>query len=91
MMYPNTNYLKYFPDAEIPETKNISDRSGVLKAGPYLAIKKVAEDYHLDDMLADIIGEDSGLFLDLAAYSISEPEFRTGVSHQKYYSTVLLT
>ncbi|WP_036610316.1 IS1634 family transposase [Oribacterium sp. P6A1] len=70
MMYPNTNYLKYFPDAEIPETKNISDRSGVLKVGPYLAIKKVAEDYHLDDMLAGIIGEDSGLFLDLAAYSI---------------------
>ena len=70
MMYPNTNYLKYFPDADIPETKNISDRSGVLKAGPYLAIKKVAEDYHLDDMLADIIGDDAGLFLDLAAYSI---------------------
>ena len=70
MMYPNTNYLKYFPDADIPETKNISDRSGVLKVGPYLAIKKVAEDYHLDDMLADIIGDDAGLFLDLAAYSI---------------------
>lgn len=70
MMYPNTNYLKYFPDAEVPETKNISERSGVLKVGPYLAIKKVAKDYHLDDMLADIIGEDAGLFLDLAAYSI---------------------
>ncbi|MBE6005380.1 MAG: transposase [Lachnospiraceae bacterium] len=70
MMYPNTNYLKYFPDADIHETKDISDRSGVLKVGPYLAIKKVAEDYHLDDMLADIIGDDAGLFLDLAAYSI---------------------
>ena len=29
-MYPNTNFLKYFPEAELPETRKIADRSACL-------------------------------------------------------------
>ena len=33
-------------------------------------IRKIVSDYHLDEMIARIIGKDAGLFIDLAAYSI---------------------
>lgn len=72
MMYPNPSYYKYFPDEEIPE-ETVEDRSCVLRCGPYVVIKKIIEDYGLDKMLKDILGEDDmKLFLDLAAYSIIE-------------------
>lgn len=45
-------------------------RSSCLKIGAYSVIKKIIEDYRLDKMMKRIIGRDSGLFLDLAAYSI---------------------
>lgn len=70
MMYPNKNYLRFFPDAELPETPSSSVRSMCIRAGSYLAIRKIVETYKLDEMLSRIIGKDSGLFLDLAAYSI---------------------
>lgn len=70
MMYPNPNFVKYFPEAELPEEKDRSKRSCCLKIGAYSVIKKIIEDYKLDKMMKRIIGRDSGLFLDLAAYSI---------------------
>lgn len=70
MMFPNDNYLKYFPDAELPEELPASSRSGCIKIGAWLAIRKVIQYYRLDEKIADIIGENSGLFLDLAAYTI---------------------
>jgi transposase len=69
-MIPNTNYLKFFPDAELPEELPVSTRSGCLKIGSYLVIKKVIEYYKLNQKIGDIIKKDSGLFLDLAAYAI---------------------
>ena len=69
-MIPNTNYLKFFPDAELPEELPVSTRSGCLKIGSYLVIKKVIEYYKLNQKSGDIIKKDSGLFLDLAAYAI---------------------
>ena len=69
-MIPNTNYLKFFPDAELPEELPVSTRSGCLKIGSYLVIKKVIEYYKLNQKIGDIIKKDSGLFLDLAAYVI---------------------
>ena len=69
-MIPNTNYLKFFPDAELPEELPVSTRSGYLKIGSYLVIKKVIEYYKLNQKIGDIIKKDSGLFLDLAAYAI---------------------
>lgn len=70
MMYPNPNFLKYFPEVELPEEKDRSKRSSCLKIGAYTVIKKIIEDYKLDEMMKRNIGRDSGLFLDLAAYSI---------------------
>lgn len=70
MMYPNPNFLKYFPEVELPEEKNRSKRSSCLRIGAYVLIKKIIMDYGLDEMMKRIIGKDSGLFLDLAAYSI---------------------
>ena len=70
MMYPNQNFIKFFPDVELPEFKERSNRSGCIRVGSYAVIKKIIQEYGLDEMMARIIGKDSGLFLDLAAYSI---------------------
>ena len=70
MMYPNANYLKYFPDEELPASLDESKRSSCLRMGAYAVIKKIIKDYQLDSMIGDIIGRDMGLFLDIAACSI---------------------
>ena len=70
MMIPNGNYLKFFPDAELPEELPASTRSGCLKIGAYLVIRKVMAHYRLEERIGEIIGKDAGLFLDLAAYTI---------------------
>ncbi len=69
-MFPNPNFIKYFPDVELPGEKDRSKRSSCLRIGAYVIIKKIIENYKLDEMMSRIIGRDSGLFLDLAAYSI---------------------
>ena len=69
-MYPNTNFLKYFPEAELPETREIADRSACLRIGAFIVIRKVIAEYHLDEIIGRLIGKEAGLFLDLAAYSI---------------------
>jgi len=70
MMYPNANYLKFFPDEELPEEDRPTGRSSCLRIGAFMIIKKIICDYGLDRMAQDFIGRDSGLFLDLIAYSI---------------------
>ena len=71
MMFPNDNYLKYFPDEMLPEDLPGSIRSGCIKVGAWIVIRKVIEYYKLEEKLSEIIGEENtGLFLDLAAYSI---------------------
>ena len=70
LMYPNTNFLKFFPSEELPETKGGAHRSGCLRIGTYLALRRIIAEYHLDEMIGNIIGKNSGLFLDLAVYSI---------------------
>lgn len=70
MMYPNTNFLKFFPSEELPETKAEAYRSGCLRVGTYLVLCRIISEYHLDEMIGNIIGKDSGLFLDLAVYSV---------------------
>ncbi len=70
MMYPNPTYLKFFPEAELPDEIEHTGRSSCLRIGAFLIIRKIIEEYKLDDMVRELIGRDSGLFLDLAAYSI---------------------
>ena len=69
-MYPNEKFLKFYPRELLPSEKNGQFRSGCLHIGAYVVIRKVVSDYHLDEMIARIIGKDAGLFIDLAAYSI---------------------
>ena len=70
LMYPNTNFLKFFPSEELPETKGGAHRSGCLRIDTYLVLRRIIAEYHLDEMIGNIIGKNSGLFLDLAVYSI---------------------
>ena len=72
LMYPNPNYLKYFPEAELPVEENRAERSGCLRIGNYLVIQKMFRETLLDRMVANLYGDPrgSGLFLDLAAYYI---------------------
>ena len=71
MMYPNPNFLKFFPDADIPEEKNSSKRSSCLQIGTWLVIRKIIEEQDLRGLLMKQFGaKDLGLFLDLAAYTI---------------------
>ena len=69
-MFPNEKFLKYFPRELLPIEKDTQYRSGCLHIGAFLVIRKIISEYHLDEMIARIIGRDAGLFLDLAAYSI---------------------
>lgn len=70
MMIPNEKYLIYYPEAELPEEKKTAQRSACLRVGAHMVLKRIIAEYHLDKMLSELIGKDSGLFLDLAAYGI---------------------
>ena len=77
MMQPNENFLKYFPDVELPEEKDRSLRSSCLRIGTWIVIRKIVNDYKLTEMLERYLSaKDTGLFLDLAAYSIIEEDNR---------------
>jgi len=69
-MFPNEKFLKFFPREALPSEKDGRIRSGCLHVGAFFVIRKIISDYRLDEMIARIIGKDTGLFLDLAAYSI---------------------
>ena len=69
-MFPNEKFLKFFPREALPSEKDGRIRSGCLHVGVFFVVRKIISDYKLDEMIARIIGQDTGLFLDLAAYSI---------------------
>ena len=71
MMRPNQNFLLYFPDVELPEEKSGELRSSCLRTGAFIVIRRIMEAYKLPQILAKYLGgKDTGLFLDLATYSI---------------------
>lgn len=70
-MQPNENYLKYFPDEELPEENERAVRSSCLRIGTHLVIEQLIKNAGISDILMNYFSEkDMGLFLDLAAYSI---------------------
>lgn len=90
-MYPNEKFLKFFPREMLPSEMDTSFRSGCVHIGAFIVIRKIVSDYHLDEMLARIIGRDAGLFIDLAAYSIIE-EDNAGQYYPDYaYNHALFT
>lgn len=70
-MYPNQNYLKYFPDAPLPEEVDRSSRSPYLNIGPYIVLHKIITDSAVRTLLEKHMdAKNAGLVLDLASYSI---------------------
>ena len=66
-------FLKYFPDADIPEEIDRSERSPYLNIGPYVVLQKLIRDSNLREILDEYMDEkDTGFLLDLACYSIIE-------------------
>ena len=70
MMYPNANYLRFFPNEDPSGEDSKKIRSACLKIGPYVVIKKIVDEYKLRELLCSSLEGDPGLFLDLAAYTI---------------------
>lgn len=62
MMIPNEKYLIFYPEAKLPEVKSFSRRSACLRVGAHMVLKRIIAEYHLDVLLGDLIGKDSGLF-----------------------------
>ena len=74
VMQPNENYMKFFPDVEMPDR---TERSCGLQIGTWVVIRKIANDYGLPEILGRYLpAKEVGLFLDLAAYSIVEEDNR---------------
>lgn len=91
-MTPNENFLKYFPDADIPEEIDRSERSPYLNIGPYVVLQKLIRDSNLREILDEYMDEkDTGFLLDLACYSIIE-ENNAGQYYPDYaYEHALFT
>lgn len=91
-MTPNENFLKYFPDAEIPEETDRSERSPYLNIGTYVVLHKFIQDCKLKEILDEYMDEkDTGFLLDLACYSIIE-ENNAGQYYPDYaYEHALFT
>lgn len=91
-MTPNENFLKYFPDVEIPEEIDRSDRSPYLNIGTYVVLHKLIQDCKLKEILDEYMDEkDTGFLLDLACYSIIE-ENNAGQYYPDYaYEHALFT
>lgn len=76
-MQPNENFLRFFPEVELPEERDRTSRSCGLRIGTWIVIRKIVNDYKLPELLGRyLLGKDIGLFLDLAAYSIIEEDNR---------------
>ena len=69
-MWPNPNFVKFFPDIKNPQEEERMERSASQKFGVFLVIQKILEDSGLMNMLQEILKDDCGLFLDLVAYTI---------------------
>lgn len=92
MMYPNQNYMKYFPGTEMPDDDERTTRSACLRIGAYTIIQKIIETYQLRNYLSSGLSEkETGFLLDLAAYTIIS-EDNAGQYYPDYaFSHPLLT
>ena len=71
-MHPNQNFFRAFPDSdERPAESSQERRSSTLGIGPYVVIRKIITALGIDEIVREMNrASDSGLFLDLVAYSI---------------------
>lgn len=93
MMYPNPNFLTYFPDAELPKDYGHDDRSSCLRIGAYLVFEKLMMESMVDRIIHSIYNNErgTGLFLDLASYYLVT-EHNAGQYYPEYaYNHPLFT
>lgn len=70
-MIPNENYLKYFPDEDIPEVNECIKRSSCPRIGAWIVICKIIGKYKFTGILERYIcKKDLGLVINLVVYSI---------------------
>ena len=75
LMQPNENFLRYFPDVQLPEEKDRASRCCALRIGTWIVIRKMVNDYNLPEILERYLSaKEVGLLLDLDAYSIVEED-----------------
>lgn len=71
LMYPNPNFIKYFPEVDLPEEMDMKkDFSSCIKVGNFIVIKKLLEDSLLNTILPSVLGDNLELFLDLCSFTI---------------------
>lgn len=76
-MQPNENFLRLFPDTELPEEKDRSRRGYGLRIGTWIVIRKIINDYRLQEILGRYLSsKEVDLFLEFCAYSIIEEDYR---------------
>lgn len=70
-MEPNENFLKYFPEVDLPEERYDSNRSSCLRIGAYIIIQQMMKETGIPDLLSEYFNDrDLGLFLDLITYTL---------------------
>ena len=70
-MEPNENFLKYFPEVELPEERYDSNRSSCLRIGAYIIIQQMMKETGIPELLSEYFNDrDLGLFLDLITYTL---------------------
>ena len=70
-MEPNENFLKYFPEVDLPEERYDSNRSSCLRIGVYIIIQQMMKETGIPELLSEYFNDrDLGLFLDLIAYTL---------------------
>lgn len=71
MMQPNENFVKYFPEKELPDEQDKSLRSSCIRIGSYIVLRQLMKESGALDILSRYFTEnDLGLFIDLVCYSI---------------------
>ena len=92
MMQPNENFLKFFPQTQLPQEKDRTRRSCSLRIGTWIVLRKIINEYGLREILEKYLpAKDVGLLLDLAAYSIIEEDNRAQHYPAYAYSHPLFT
>ena len=68
---PNENFLKYFPEVDLPEERYDSNRSSCLRIGAYIIIQQMMKETGIPELLSEYFNDrDLGLFLDLITYTL---------------------
>ena len=60
MMYPNPNFLAFFPDTELPEDQGRDARSSCLRIGTWIVIEKLMRESLIERIISSLYGDERG-------------------------------